>query len=598
MNTINKITSLFVLILLLGFTACTEDVKYDPAAMPDNAQVYFPSTLPSKVELSMDMNVTSYDIEVRRIDKTDALTVNLTVKNENPDIFIIPTSVSFTAGSEVSKITVTYKPEELEFDDFKPLTITVDQNQASPYGISAYIFTAGISAPWEPLGKALYRDAFFSNDFYTVELQQNLVNPDRYRLVDPYTQILEDNEEPSRGNQSPYAEFQILQKGTVYTAVRFSDGSTNDVPITVDGLVVYPDIFTGLYLSSYESEVVLYHPYRFISSETENLWLKNKVLQFSEDGKPEVVQFAPFYRLDPDGRGWDYRQSDGAITIVFPGVVLADYSAEIEYAGRYSDASDNLFAVAEVTLGEDVEYAEVGIVSGNMTQAALNGMFDGSIEVVQITASGKVQLPCTTAGRYTFIVVTYADDEAKDYNYVSFNFTTGSAGTAYPIEDFYGDYMFTGVDGDDDEESFPVAISAGNTPNSFIIEGMAWWDDDEIVKATFPVKGHMSIAPQKLEDFYWNVALGTFQNVTLLTITKDGDVSDTDAMVFTRLDNGLLILSPLSEAIGYVIIGTSSVTGGIFDLDEFYDIVFNGLICYYFKNINEVQINGIIQKNI
>ena len=550
----------FILCLFLGLitTACTDDeVKYVPAEMPGNAQVYFSNTLLTKLNLSQDLTVTSYDLVLNRIDKTNALTVNLTVVNENPDIFTVPTTANFAAGEETAKITLQYDPQKLNYDDYKAISISIsDGSLTSPYGSVVYSFTIGIPAPWTSLGMATFIDTWMFDNSYEIELQQNDLDPTRYRLVDPYTPGLEAEgyiPNNNRGNQSPYLEFQVLPAGSVYKGVT----------TTVEGLVVYDDINTGYYNTSndYNQDVLEMHPSRFTSMATENFWLHNIVIQFSATGKPEVVQLAPYYYMMGIG-GWNNTQVDGVVTIVFPGVVLADYSATIEYTGRFVDANDNSFAVANVTLGADVAYAKVALVGGNITSDALSGVEDGSVESVQITANGTVQRPCVSAGRYTFIVVTYDEnDEAKDYNYTSFNFTTGDATVLYPIEDFYGDYIMTGLDVfDDSEVSMSVTIAAGDVPNTLVITGLQYAAS---VTATFPVKGYMSIAPQALADY------GRY-DMTLYTLTPDFDDTD-DAMIFTRLESGDLVLIPDSYAIGYYL--NSEVAGGA--VDGYYNISFS-----------------------
>lgn len=557
MKATNKILTSLALCVFIGLltTSCTEKVKYDPAEQLTNAQIYFSTDLPSKINLPVDMNVKSFDIEVLRIIKTNDLTVNLTVENDNPELYNVPSTVTFTANSDVAKLTVTYDPTKLTFDEFTSIKITVsDESLTSPYGNFVYEFTVGMPAPWESLGDATFSDTWLFDNSYSVEIERNMIDPTRYRLVDPYSEGLDEEgyiPDDASGNQCAYLEFQVLPAGSVYKGVT----------TTVNGLVVYDDFDTGWFESDYGADVVCMHPSRFTKYATENFWLHNIVTQFSADGEPEVVQLAPMYYMAGIG-GWDQTQNDGLITIVFPGVVLADYSSDVEYNGRYTDTNGDLFAVANVTLGADVEYAKVALVPGSLTGDDLDGIIDGSIESVQIDASGTVQLPCSTAGRYTFVVVTYAEDEAKDYSSVSFNFTTGDAATLYPAEDFYGDYIMTGLSVFDDSEMDPmsVTIAAGDDPNTAVITGI---DYAANVMATFPVKGYMSIMPQALANY------GPY-DMTWLSVTPDWDINDEDALIFTRLESGDIVLTPDSYAMGYIL--DSDKLGGY--ADGYYNIAF------------------------
>ena len=569
MKTKSKVVaSLFVLSFLLGFTACKDEIKYDPAEMPGNAQVFFPKTVPSVVEFSKDFTVTSYDVEVRRIDNTGALTVNLTVVNENPDLFTIPTSVSFAAGSDEAHFAITYDPNELGFDNFKPIKISIDQSLTSPYGKSVWEFTAGISAPWVSLGKAILIDAMMFEESYEVEIQQNEIDPTRYRLVDPYAEGLEEEgyDDYITGNQDPYFEFQILPMGAVYKGIT----------TTVEGLVVYNNYPMGVLdpFNDLGFELSLLHPSDRATTAGYDNWMLNIVLQFSADGKPEIVQLAPWYFMadynSGAGAGYDNTKYNGVLTIVFPGVDLVeyDYTAEIEYTGRLTDPAGDDYAVAEVTLGADVAYAQVAVVPGGYSFDSVIDIIVGAVESVEITASGTVRIPCTETDTYTYYVITYdADDEAQEYEYDVFDFYSSAGGGAEKtsIEDYYGDYIFTGksiYDGDPDAD-FPVTISAGDEPNTLTIEGwkIEWIEDAygleyfTSVTATFdPETGFISIAPQQLEDFYIE-PIDEWIEMFLYSYDYDGDVvSETDEMTFYRMMSGQLALTPSSEATGYIIL--------------------------------------------
>ena len=439
MKAIKKIlTSLFVLCLFLGYTACTEQVGYDPAQVPENAQVYFSSTLPAKINLSQDVNVNSYDIELRRIDKTDALTVNLNVENGAPDIFTVPSSASFAAGSDVAKITLVYNYAKLGYDNFKSFRIAVsDASLTSEYGKAVYTFTAGILAPWKTLGKATFNSTYaMQGGPWKVDLQQHELFPNRYRLVNPFAQAKQGyGNMPFTTNKTPYLEFIILPANTPYTTFH-RDLGTVTVSTTSKGFVFYEPTPLGMIYNptSDNAEVYIWHPVARpatgVNTQVESYWRKNMVTRWSKDGsKPEIVQLAPWYVMPAmGGAGWNNTQLDNQMTIIFPGVVLANYSVGIKYAGRFVDPSDNSFAVANVTLGPDVEYAQVALVRGSMTQAVLNGVLNGSIESVQVESSGQVHIPVKESGEYTFVAVSYGDGEAQEFDYQTFSLVLGGSG--------------------------------------------------------------------------------------------------------------------------------------------------------------------------
>ena len=99
-----------------------------------------------------------------------------------------------------------------------------------------------------------------------------------------------------------------------------------------------------------------------------------------------------------------------------------DYSADIAFTGRFTNVFGQDFALADVTLGDDVEFAKVALVPGKWSDDIIDGIEDGSIESERIEESGMVSFSCDISGEYTYVVVTYAEDEAKEAAYVTFLF--------------------------------------------------------------------------------------------------------------------------------------------------------------------------------
>lgn len=410
MKPINKIL-MTLLCLPFILTACTEEVDYTAAERLSSAQVYFPNNAPSTVELGR--TETSFNVELRRMNKAGAISVPLAV-TETTGIFSIPATVNFAADSDIATLTIAYDPANLNYDDYKSISITInDESVATPYGKSTYVFKAGIPAPWESLGKGQYIDNYFFNKSYELEIQRHLIDRNKYRVVDPFSQGFEDEGLKIGEEQAQYFEFTILPAGSEHKGVT----------TTTDGLVVYDDINTGFYDNTNGGYRYYCHPSGFQSLSTESKWLKNIVTQTSDTGEPEIIQIAPYVYI-PGVGGWNYTQMEDLILIVFPGVELTDYTVEIEYSGRYTDAAGAEFAVASYTLGEDVESAKIALVSGNDVDAAVAGIVDGSIESVEVTESGTIQLPCSATGEYSFVIVTYAEGEAKKAGAHTFNFVS------------------------------------------------------------------------------------------------------------------------------------------------------------------------------
>lgn len=61
--------------LLVGSASCSDDLEYTPAQLPDNAQVYFPNTNPTEIDLAGAES--SFDVTITRRKSDEALTVAL-----------------------------------------------------------------------------------------------------------------------------------------------------------------------------------------------------------------------------------------------------------------------------------------------------------------------------------------------------------------------------------------------------------------------------------------------------------------------------------------------------------------------------------------
>ncbi|MDR1004353.1 MAG: hypothetical protein LBL97_05030, partial [Prevotellaceae bacterium] len=410
-------------------------------------------------------------------------------------LYTIPSSASFAAGSATANITIDYDPTKIEYDDYTDITIAVqDASSMTPYGGSSYTFSVGIPAPWTSLGtNGHYTDNWQGWD-YAVEVQQNDLDPTLYRIVRPFDKGLATVAAGNKkeGEQSTYWEFRVMPVGTTW----------RDVTTTVDGLVAYGTIVPGYYNTSYSQLEWYLHPSSFTNYATEDFWLHNIVTTWTEDGEPAVVQFAPYVYLDGIG-GWNYTQEDGFITLVMPGVVLKDYSASIEYKGRFTDPANANYAVIAATIGADVASAKIAIVPGRDPNVGVNGILDGSLEAIEVTANGEVQVPCEIDGPATAVIVTYDGDVAQEAAYINFNFSTG--GSANPmdklekgksIDDYVGQWKVPSTDGD--QSGYFVATITKADDTTLFVNGLCpiTGYDDTMALLYDPETGLLTLMPQ------------------------------------------------------------------------------------------------------
>lgn len=414
MKKINLI--LGALVCLFAFSACTDEVDYTPATTESAKGVYFPSTLPAQVDLSTD--AASFDVQIMRTDSVGEETVVLQVEtSDTANLVSIPTSVTFADGATAANITIAYDADAMGYGNYVDITLAVAAENASAYGYSTYAFTAGIPEPWISLGKGTISDTFFFVDTYSVEIQQNELDPTYFRVVKPYHEAFEVDDDGYWGgpweNTGEYMYFRLLQSGATFAGVN----------ITMSDLVYFEPFNTGYYHSSYAADVMLYHPAHFSSLASEDKFTYNRVNSYQSNGLPAVVQLAPMYYMDGIG-GWNYTQYDGMVTIVFPGVVISDYSVGIEYAGRFTDTADNVYADFNVTMGEDVASVKVGLVATSDPNEVLSGMLSGSIETVELSAAGAVRMMLVAPGSYTAVAISYdAEGNAQEADYTQFEYT-------------------------------------------------------------------------------------------------------------------------------------------------------------------------------
>lgn len=487
MKVFNKYFLLMSLSVLF-FAACSDnDFEYTPASAVEGEGFYFSSDNSTSVSLSS--LETSFDVVVGRTYSGTATTATITSTDES-GLFNIPSSVSFAADELSTTLTITYDPDAVGYSTYS-ITLSLEETgQTTPYGASTLELTVGVPEPWVSLGNATFSDAFFFGGEYSVEIQQNQVSPNQFRLVDPHAEglvaegYIDSADDYESGN---YLTFRILEPGDVI----------NSTTVTMDDLVYFSAYNSGWYYEYYGADVYLYHPSAFTSYQDESYWTYSYVKSYQSNGLPAQVQLAPYYYMSGVG-GWNYTQYDDVVVITFPGAVIADYSATVAYGGRFVSTSGENYAIATVTLGDDVASAKVALIKGKDVSGVADGIIDGSIESTEVTASGDVQFSCEESGTYTFVIVTFdSEGNAQETNTATFTYSVGVTETWTAIAT--GSYWYTlffGSDSDPYEDAGLVLYQSDNDPTRYKIEhwgydvdycftyddstGEVWVDDQEI----------------------------------------------------------------------------------------------------------------------
>ncbi|MCH5175287.1 MAG: hypothetical protein J1F40_05325 [Prevotellaceae bacterium] len=492
--------SFFIAAALVGAmaTSCSEDGVWD-AAPNDNVAYTFNASSASYTYSPEDV-MEDIDIVITRNNTNGSVTIPIAAESSDPDMVVAAEEVVFEDGSNTANCTLQilkqfeigeeatitlmidpeaygiapvkkpYMPEEPEEDDFdteeefnaaydayekEMETFDAEAYNDSLINYNTYVkqlanykrstkVTIMKDYNWTSLGMGTFDDALIFDESYRVEIQQANENPSMFRLVHPYNEGLEKEytDDEIAENPSDYVKFQILKAGDVLRGVTLKN----------DGLVYYNQFNIGIKDEDYNVAVSYVHPSAFASKATEESWSLNTVKSYQENGLPAVVQFAPFYYMNGVG-GYDYSVYTGVVTITFPGVKVYDYESEIVYSGRYIDADNVEYVLADVTLGADVKKARIVIVPGkNNIDDAYAGVLNGSLKYVEVDEDGQVQIPMlenAATGKYTIALLAYGEEseEGKDaeivsYNTATFDYVGAGAPEVWNLVGI-GDYIYT-----------------------------------------------------------------------------------------------------------------------------------------------------------
>ncbi len=437
------LASALTLVLALGFSSCKDDDDFTLAEQLTNAQVYFPGQSNSKT-VSLSPGENTFTIDIVRRNASEALTVPLNVSGEDAEMFSVPASVNFAANQSSTSFEVKLATAEETFgyDTKHSFDLKIgNDSYTTPYGVDELAVTAVIAAPWVTLGTATYRDDFLSTFWatgtpeYEVEIQENQLQPGLFRLVNPYGAAYPYNEDGDwDASQDYYIEIHAEDPDAVYISMQNTglDWGYGDL---------YINSFAGYYLAK---------------GLTVDEVKENGVFGTYKDG---VITFPAnslmVGMVDYNDLGLYRANTNGGFRVVMPGVVLADYSLEIGYAGKYTDSDDNVAGaiVNLLSAGSDVETIKYAIVAGTDVDAAVAGIIDGSIQTLEASPSQTtIMVPFSeapVAGKYTIVAVSYGNGEAQEVSSATFKYTSAAAETWSLVGT--GDYTYTLFFGSDEE---------------------------------------------------------------------------------------------------------------------------------------------------
>ena len=432
---LNRILSIALLIsAMVALNSCADDyavdTDYTPAEVVDGPQVYFHETISTDVPVTEAEPNFSIDFYRVSSESEDVVELKLEAEEGVLELFEMPDFVTFAAGSKVATLqckALFPDDEHMPYDKVFPVKISVAKAEdATLYAFSSLTFNIVRPAPWKSLGKGKFCDTFLGGpDYYEVEIQQNELYTNIYRLVDPYAEILGDIP------VDKYFQFEILAPGT-----QFRDY------VLDDEYIMYSDYNSGQWNSNYPEDIFLIHPYRF--GMELSLWKYNKVLDYQSNGLPGEVSIAPYYYLFNVGGGWN-NTTKTCISVLFPDYVKGDYSASVDYTGIYTAKDGIINAVANLSLGKDAQNVKAIVMPADADAAAVaDAIAAGELEAIDVV-KGRIEVPFNAeelgGNNFQIIVTVLLDGAVKTVANTSFEYFGGgknpwqSLGTGYYTDD-------------------------------------------------------------------------------------------------------------------------------------------------------------------
>lgn len=544
-----------MLVMALTWNACTEDVDFSPAGPAEGEQVYFSNMQNNRISISKSGS--SFSVSVNRMQTAGETTVGIKASGNTTD-YTVPTSVTFKAGESVASIVIAYNPANLEYDAYSKLTLQLENtDNTTPYGDSSFTFEVGIPAPYTTIGDGIYRDAFICTIYgleslpYIVEIQKNDVKEGVYRLVSPY------------GKRFPYYSYGVADKSKdYYLEIDASDPECVFIPFQSLGFQLAAD---GI---AYAYSMAAFALAQGLSKEDVKArgWagtLKDGIITFPQDAL--IVNFSG---SEEDTNQFYKANMNSEFLLTMPGVELTDYSIDMTYKGFMVDANNKAYALANIALGADVEYAKVAIVEQTGAKDELNqaiqGIINGTIKSTTVEESGEVQLSCKKSGVFYMIGVTFKGNEAQEAAYLRFKAAgSGDGGDEQtPIEAYEGTYMISGVytdqNGEEKTETLPVILKhgilqteEGDLPAVFVQGLMGFNGYTTLLPLLYDeMDGTLSMVPMFLDPFTEQQSGQQYDVIFSPVVSsagkmfKDGDsltgkLDSNGNLVFTNGDNNV-----------------------------------------------------------
>ncbi|MBR4404791.1 MAG: hypothetical protein IKT30_00230 [Bacteroidaceae bacterium] len=394
------------LLLLVGFSSCQKDeYEYIPAEAATNAQVYFPTTNASQLELGALAG--TFNLEIARIDSTKAMDVAITVEPANEN-YVFPATVSFEAGKSVAKVPVSYTG--LEYDKFDEFTIKIDESAQTPYGVGSFTFKVGCPAPWTAWTNSKSAWVAAGNDPAAWPMSGDAKATCNYTYkiywsgVDGNLDIFyrQSTVEPSQ------AQFKITNWGSGVDLLIDYNTVTGECQVPTQFAAVhstYGDVFIAD-IPHYSSKYT-YAQFPCVYDKTTGLFQLN------------VAYFCSAGMFGNDVE-----------TIQVNGYYIPDYSVDAQYLGIFTNQEQQAFAqIALNALGADAEKAVALVVTAaDDATAVADALAAGEVTGTDLVAGyNNIAIEEGMTGELQVVVASVVEGAAMDVQSYSFEYYGGGA---------------------------------------------------------------------------------------------------------------------------------------------------------------------------